>query len=995
MFNKLESAEWYKPISFLLGSVVSIIALATLVGWHANIPILIQYDLDSVPMQYNTALTLIIAGLGFTLSTCRYSRLAKIFAILMIISGSLNLIEYLSAIDLGIDEFFFQPYIFTKTSHLGRIAPNTALVFVVFGATLWIINSRTSYPIRPLVSCLFISCGTGIALVALVGYLFNWELGYGWIHFTHMAINTSIAFLFLGTGLFIHAWFPRLEQYNILIRWLPVHITYTLSLIIVLFFWSLINTREEKHVSQIINAQSKRIRNEMQSQTKNRLQSLEIFANQFDSSDAWTQNIEEIYENLGEMGTVVWFDNHFILQQAFPKEEMDTIKPIISELTQQSLEEPLISSVSNSLVLSVPIMNEGFLAAIYPMDQYFETFLQGEIGSNYLVTITEQGRKIFSHGDQRAFLNKRLLFQSDFDVGNTSWDFESWPSQQLLDSQKLAVSLGILILGFFYTLITAITVYLAQISKFRSEEINRSQELLKSIIDGATSYIYVKDFEGKYMIVNRSFLDLFHKKEKEVIGKTDSDIFPVSLASQFKSLDYQAKEKGSPISNEEHLNLEENDRTYITVRFPLCDANKKMYAFCGIGTDITERKQQESKLEKSFHMLEETNIELEKARKIAEQANMAKSAFLANMSHEIRTPMNGIMGLATLLLNTELDEKQEKYADRIVLSGKILLEILNDILDFSKIEANELKLEMISTDLYQLTKEIGELFSPRADEKKLELTTYLHTGYPCNIMIDPIRLRQIITNLVGNAIKFTEKGYVLLLIKGHDISEEEKRFRFEIQDTGIGIPKDKLDKIFEKFSQADTTTTRKFGGTGLGLTISKQLVEMMGGEIGVSSEEGKGSTFWFEIPCKLDREKNKQETIEDNAIINLKGTSVLLIEKESITRHIIEEYFRSWEIDFIGCNSAESALATINTGKHFDMIFIDQTLDEMNGLELGETIHKDTHLKQVPLILITSFKDYSNLNIEKYGFTAYLIKPLDYSELLRLLLRHLKKKVEP
>ncbi|NGX42860.1 MAG: Signal transduction histidine-protein kinase BarA [Chlamydiae bacterium] len=247
--------------------------------------------------------------------------------------------------------------------------------------------------------------------------------------------------------------------------------------------------------------------------------------------------------------------------------------------------------------------------------------------------------------------------------------------------------------------------------------------------------------------------------------------------------------------------------------------------------------------------LEKAMRDLNKSKRKAEEATVAKSAFLANMSHEIRTPLNGVIGMTSLLTSTGLDEKQEKYVSCINLSGKMLLEVINDILDFSKIEAGELKLEAIPCNLHKVVEEVGELMQPKAEEKGLDFSIYFAPDVPTEVIADPTRIRQAITNLASNAVKFTEKGSVSVHVSCiKRLGEDQALIRFEVKDTGIGIPPEKKEYIFEKFSQQDVSTTRKFGGTGLGLAICKQLVEMMQGRIGCESTPMEGSTFWFEIP---------------------------------------------------------------------------------------------------------------------------------------------------
>ncbi|MCE3232147.1 MAG: multi-sensor hybrid histidine kinase [Rickettsiaceae bacterium] len=271
-----------------------------------------------------------------------------------------------------------------------------------------------------------------------------------------------------------------------------------------------------------------------------------------------------------------------------------------------------------------------------------------------------------------------------------------------------------------------------------------------------------------------------------------------------------------------------------------------------------EKQKAEEKIAKYTDRLEWAHFEMQKARMEEERANHTKSQFLANMSHEIRTPLNGVIGMTELLLNTKLNEKQKHYASQIYSSGSHLLSIINDILDFSKIEAGEMKSESIQFDLKELADSLKKMFLAMTTDKNIKFKVKYDTKIPKSIIGDPVKIRQILTNLIGNAVKFTESGSVELTLENKHLTEKEVRIVFSVKDTGIGIHEEKKGSLFQKFVQADLSTTRKFGGTGLGLAISKQLVELMDGQIGFESEFGIGSVFWFEITFPISKKPQKK-----------------------------------------------------------------------------------------------------------------------------------------
>jgi len=498
--------------------------------------------------------------------------------------------------------------------------------------------------------------------------------------------------------------------------------------------------------------------------------------------------------------------------------------------------------------------------------------------------------------------------------------------------------------------------------------LRHSMQLMEKIFDNTTNAIFVIDTEQNVTQVNA--------RAAEITGLTIDDImnkpFVNTLADESKAKIQQGIDsmlaEGKTLQDQEAMIDVGEFIKYITVGMsPLLENNTIIGAVC-TAQDITLQKLSE--------------IGLIRTKEHAVAASKSKSEFLANMSHEIRTPMNGVLGMLSLLCDTDMSQEQREYAETAFGSGELLLNVLNDILDFSKIEAGKLQLEQTDFDLRLAIEDASSLLAQRAHSKNIEINYDLPTDMPRMVIGDPTRLRQIIINLLSNAIKFTSKGEVITRVKTIDETDKSYYLRIEVIDSGVGINKQAQDKIFESFSQEDSSTTRKFGGTGLGLSICRQLVGLMHGEIGVESKQGKGSTFWFEIPL-LKSEKDINEPIAD---IDLSNTRVLIVDDNETNRIIYQKLLGSWAIPSTVSDSGQDAISKLQSaqqsGKPFDLVLLDFMMPDMDGLHVSKLIRDDKTLSDTQIIILSSMNDDSSRqSARQLNVQHVLTKPVRSSTL--------------
>jgi two-component system, sensor histidine kinase and response regulator len=492
----------------------------------------------------------------------------------------------------------------------------------------------------------------------------------------------------------------------------------------------------------------------------------------------------------------------------------------------------------------------------------------------------------------------------------------------------------------------------------------REQALLAALIDSIPEPISYKAMDGTYLGCNAAFSEMAGKPPEELIGRRPHDFLDSERADMVQGWDRQVLSTQQTQTNEVLQTYPDGRQVLLeTVRSPLRDRSGQPVGMLAISHDITKRKK--------------TEQDIRQAKEAAEEATRLKSDFLANMSHEIRTPMNAIIGLSHLVLKTELTVHQRDYISKVQSSGQQLLRVIDDILDFSKVEAGKLHLEITDFALEKVLETTRALIGEKAHAKGLELVFDVDPAVPANLRGDSLRLGQILVNYANNAAKFTEKGEIVVSVRASERTEKDVLLHFQVRDTGIGLTPEEIGRLFQGFSQADTSTTRRFGGTGLGLAIAKQLAALMGGEVGVDSEPGQGSTFWFSARLGIGPEVGRELV----PVADLRGRRALVVDDNDYARAVIVGMLvdMTFVVTDVGSGAAavEEVQKAAADGRPYDIVYLDWRMPHLDGLETARRINS-LNLSTPPILFMVTAYGHEGLRLEAncIGVDTVLVKPV-------------------
>ncbi len=994
-------------IIFLSGSLSILIGIIVLLGWFLKINVLIQLNPDFVPMQFNTALCFVLSGLGyltyfFKIKLSRYIISSFIFTIALF-----TLSQYLLNIDIGIDQFFMNHYLTTLTSHPGRMAPNTAICFIGISLLLFsnlCFKEKNLLIAKWVLSLLVLS----LSLVALVGYVSGNEYAFGWQKYTRMAVHTSFTFVILSCSMVLNLLFRKETSRQ---KWLPVVVSISCIFCFTLFGQALKRTVAKNFLLSVDTHASlltSKISLEFNQDTFafKRLSQRIAYRDKLDEK-FWRKDTSEYINDFG-------FYTDFIFYNTQNEKKWQFREVLGARVDKLNLAKNIgMAKESREIVVFEPAIQteERILYFLYPVfkgDDYIGSSLGVVNASRLFLRIAQSlnredftfevfnplGESIYKNNEHQTALKieKELIVSTSPERKVKIDVYPSAEFMELRDSQtpETIVVSGIILSIFLggLTFLFQISTRSRVISQLRLNENLIFNELL-NLSNSNEFNLLEKVQQGLSIITKVPWL-----KEIDKLGlylKEDRGVGNFVLRNISDKL-YKNSELQSFEIDEIRFVSGQEDKTFSKYYIPItANSNFMGTLICFLETDHKENKNEirylcsctdilASVLTAHFH---EEDLQVAVSNSL--NAERAKSAFLANMSHEIRTPLNGIMGMTSLLKEAYSDQESLERIEIIESSSRSLMSIINDILDISKIDAGKLEIEKVNFNIHQLIKEQALLYTSVTSKKGVLIEFNIASDVPKWIISDSLRIRQILNNFISNAVKFTERGSVNVLVEQY-----EGKLKIAVKDSGIGISELDIDKLFQDFSQVDASTTRRFGGTGLGLSICRKLATLIGGEITVESIFGEGSIFTLIFPYELGVKEEVQSEVV-NVITSKIGEEfplhILVVDDNNINQKVAAGLLKKLGYQTSFASNGKEAVELLSK-ERFDLIFMDCHMPIMDGFQATQEIIK-TYGEERPYIIALSASSMKE-DIERCkqaGMDDFLSKPLQINFLYDSLLK--------
>ncbi|MUH72976.1 response regulator [Psychrosphaera haliotis] len=1007
----------FKPLPALCAIFVMLLGSLVMMGWAVENQSIVQLHKSFAPMQFNTALLFLLSGLSLWFLTESQLKLANIVGGIIFAVASLSTLQYVLDVNVGLDQLFVSHFIDINTTSPGRMAPNTGICFSLIGLLLLVVGpfENKRWPVNFAIILATISFAT--ASVALAGYFNNVTTAYGWGQMTHMALHTCIGFITISTG-FIVFFVQKAVSFKIKVD---------TTLLLFIFFTSVTLTLSqallgherlqlERRLAFYIEHVESEINDKLLDKSNQVLKLSEVLQSEGLNSSNQNSLVSYLQKNKSNSGSVAIFEDGRKQALTEFKVSIDT-EELESLLVKGKTSDryPIIGN-SNAYIINIStlIKDSEYFAVYYKNPDvnfslvqfvHFSSFL-GDLDSRY----NKLNIAIKIEDSLGNLVNRFSPIQAEEDVLSYGRVFKSSGWTVTLYSERSSLSDGslanvILMFGIIFCGLMVGISKLLMDSKARAIEISKESEARKDALKKANEArlinemarkvsglgIWVWDLDKKVVSWDNNMFDSYHMDPKLI----DESLLYDSWVGALHPEDAERVESSlqDAVRNKQdwyctfRLTLENNKVKYMIASGTcISDEYGNVIKVVGGNFDVTE--------------LREAQERLVTLKEQADQNSLAKSQFLANMSHEIRTPMNGVLGITDLLSQTPLTPIQQEYLDLVVNSASSLLRILNDILDQSKIEAGMMELV---EEHFSLDNKVGDIlkgFAPTAHQKMIELEYNIDGHVPNCIRADETRISQMIFNVVGNAVKFTETGEVILEVVSLKPDKELEigdpfTLIITIKDTGIGIPEDKLLSIFEPFGQVDSTTTRRFGGTGLGLPIVKQLVNLMGGNVEVSSQPSIGTEFKINLPVKKGDIAQLSNDEGHAHIINqfdFTGISCLAVDDNAINRRWLKSMIGSWGCKPIMASCSDQAIALydaeIDAGRKVDVLIVDKDMPQKTGLDF--IIELKAKYKNIPrIIMMLTSKEINDslMKLEELDIEHYLLKPVKQSEVFNMLMK--------